>query len=253
VSKFPAILILLLCTLVMVAPMTPAATPTAPIRVVVLGDSVASGLNCDCKPFPHTYAKLIRKKLHRRVAIKNYGISGLTAANLLNKLNHDSQLANDTARANIVIVQIGANDLGSRWNAVNNGACQPANQDCFPRDLAELRSRIEAILNRITQLRNGVVRRVLVTGYWNVFEDGPMTYDELGQGFVTRSRNLTRQANQAIFAGAQSGQALYVDLVGPFFAAGGPRLAGLLGDDGDHPNKAGQAVIAKALTKATTR
>jgi lysophospholipase L1-like esterase len=92
---------------------------------------------------------------------------------------------------------------------------------------------------------------VLVTGYWNVFEDGAVARDSFPDVGVRATRRLTRLANAAIQQDARATGATYVDLYAPF---NGPVSRGdttrLLAADGDHPNAAGQALIAQRLVAA---
>ena len=92
---------------------------------------------------------------------------------------------------------------------------------------------------------------MLVTGYWNVFEDGSVARRSFPRLGVEAAQRLTAVANAAIRSAARRAGTTYVDLYAPF---NGPESHGdttvLLGPDGDHPNAAGQALIARRLLAA---
>jgi lysophospholipase L1-like esterase len=93
---------------------------------------------------------------------------------------------------------------------------------------------------------------VLVTGYWNVFLDGPVGTAQ-GAEYVRDSSALTLQVNAVLAHEAASAGAVYVDLRGPFLAATGGSSddeGPLLASDGDHPSAQGHVVIAHALERA---
>lgn len=94
--------------------------------------------------------------------------------------------------------------------------------------------------------------RLLVTDYWNVFEDGDVADAKRGPGFATWSDKVTGSANMAICSKAAAVGATCVDLYEPFEGEDGTRNpSALLADDGDHPNAAGHALIAATLLHAT--
>ena len=110
---------------------------------------------------------------------------------------------------------------------------------------------IEQTISAIHRLRGGRRTAVLVTGYWNVFEDGAVARRDYPDVGVRATQRLTGLVNDGIRAAADRGGATYVDLSVPF---DGPRTGGdptrLLGPDGDHPNAAGQDLIAARLLAA---
>ena len=110
---------------------------------------------------------------------------------------------------------------------------------------------LDDILARIHQLRNACSTAVMITDYWNVFEDGDVAdadYSELGRAGSDR---LTRAVNTVIATSARDSGATFVDLYEPFKSATGKGdPTPLLADDGDHPNPAGHRVIARALLGA---
>jgi len=92
---------------------------------------------------------------------------------------------------------------------------------------------------------------VLVTDYWNVFQDGDVGTAENGAGFQSWSDLLTRAQSAQICQGAQSADATCVSLYAPFKGSGSINPTSLLAADGDHPNAAGHQLIASTLLAAT--
>jgi lysophospholipase L1-like esterase len=94
---------------------------------------------------------------------------------------------------------------------------------------------------------------VLVTDYWNVFQDGDVGTAEHGAAFQSWSDALTRAESTRICGGAQSAGATCVSLYAPFKGNGSINPTSLLAADGDHPNAAGHQLIASTLLAATPR
>ena len=238
---------------------TPVASPSSAgtpswsaLSVTALGDSVTAGSHCDCTPFPEVYAAGLQRRYATPVQIANDGISGQTSADVLVELRRDRAVRADVARAEVVVLTIGANDFGPAYAAVTGGICGTDDRlACERPALATLADRLPAILARITALRDQRPTAVLVTGYWNVFEDG----DVAAAGMTSRGRQtsdqLTRTANAVIESAARRAGVHYVDLYAPFkgeLAEKDP--TSLLADDGDHPNAAGHRLIARTLLAA---
>src|SRR5580765_4160794 len=87
------------------APISPAGAQTAPVKIAVLGDSLAAGLGV--KPEQSFPARLetALKAGGRNVTVLNHGVSGDTTAGGLDRL--DWMLAD---KPDIVLVELGAND-----------------------------------------------------------------------------------------------------------------------------------------------
>jgi lysophospholipase L1-like esterase len=124
--------------------------------------------------------------------------------------------------------------------------------DCVRDRLASLRAHLATILAAIRTLRAGQPTSVLVTGYWNVFEDGKVARRAAGASGLRASIDLTRRVNSTISAVSRSAGARYVDLFAPFQRRGAD-IDSLLAPDGDHPDAAGHRLIAAALLDAGLR
>jgi len=224
--------------------------PAAPglVQVVALGDSVTSGTNCNCVAFPRMYGDLLHNRTGDAVPVTNLGLGGQDSTDLLNQLYRDgSPTEQATSTARIVLVTIGANDFGDHHDDITSGQCTG---DCVADEFEQLATNLDRILLRIRALRDGLPTTILVTGYWNVFEDGEVARRNFPPTGVAASDQLTVRVNGVIAAAARNNEATYVDIYGPFEDNPGG-VTPLLASDGDHPNAAGHALIARLLYDAT--
>ena len=209
-----------------------------------LGDSVAAGSQCDCRPFPD----LIRDAAMRRTGADTYLLNdadgGVTSTDVLADIRRDASQAVTALRAaTVVTVTVGANDF-------DEGAadgCDP-NLDCYGDRIATMQNNVASIVTRIGGLSGGKAK-VLVIGYWGVFLDGAAGAAR-GPQYVRTARLLTQRVNAALAAAAGSTSATYVDIDAAFTAQVGADRTSLLANDGDHPNATGHRVIADAVLAA---
>jgi lysophospholipase L1-like esterase len=215
------------------------------LSVVALGDSVPGGDACSCAPYPVLYGRLLARRTGDRVTVHNVGTNGLDTAGLLTQLD-DPAVSVPVSGADVVLVTIGANDFGDDHDEVTEGTCVTSDGDCADDQLMSMRAGLSQVLARVSALRNGAPTTVLVTGYWNVFEDGDVATSAYGVTGVQASIDLTRRVNASIEMSSRAAGATYVDLFTPFQSRG-TRITSLLADDGDHPDAAGHALIARVL------
>ena len=226
---------------------TSTATPLPTLRLVGLGDSVMSGAACGCQPFLAQYATMLAARDHRQVSPANLGEGGLTAPQLVDQLSEPG-VAAEVASAGTVVVTIGANDLVPLVSTWSDSRC---GSSCVKPAVARMRTAVAQVLARINSLVPDSTQ-VLVTNYWNVFEDGDVADSKEGPGFADWSDGVTLAANAAICSEAQAAGDACVDLYHPFLGADGTRNpTPLLAEDGDHPDPAGHTLIAKALLSET--
>lgn len=227
-------------------------TPTAvagPIRLLGFGDSVMAGAGCDCDDFLTQVAAQLHRKTGRQVTATNDGANGETAAGLLRDLRTDDAYRAEITRADVIVVTIGANDLGPALDAWNDEGC---GSGCYQPRIVELGTTLSAILTIIDRWKPAGTP-VLVTTYWNVFEDGDVGAADNGSGYLAWSDQVTRAANSAICRSARGAAATCVDLYEPFKADGSKDPTRLLATDGDHPNEAGTTLIADVVAAAAER
>ncbi|MGZ4593579.1 MAG: SGNH/GDSL hydrolase family protein [Actinomycetes bacterium] len=225
-----------------VATARPGAPSSPHWTIAALGDSVVSGTHCDCAPFVDRYADLVARATGGVATAHNLGVPGLTTDGLLTQLVDGSTAARTVSHADIVTLTIGANDMGSaraRWQA---GTCV----GCFAAVAATVRANTAKILSRIRQLRRGARTEVLVTTYWNVFEETGKDSPE-GPDYGPMAEDATRRTNTAVCRAAAAGGAACIDLYRPFKGDGSADPTDLLADDGDHPDAAGHQLIAATL------
>lgn len=211
-------------------PGTSAATRTE--TIVGLGDSVTSGFRAD-----FSYVQALAESLataDTATQADNYGVAGLTTGWLSAQLSLPTTQAS-LARAQVVVITIGANDF----------TVEDADNPRLTEQLAGMRAEVDQILTRVHQYAPDA--QVVLTGYWNAFADASVTGAD--QAYTDRAMGLTRQINEQLQQAAATGGARYVDL-GAAFQVASPDWSTLLADDGDHPNDAGQQAIASAIVKA---
>lgn len=227
----------------------PAPRQQAEFTIVALGDSVTSGVACRCTAFPRLYGRLVAERTGVSVAVDNQGVSGMNSSGLLSQLKHEhSGISEAVQTANLVLVTIGANDFLGHEDAVTRASCTPVVPDsCVAKELSRLPTNLHQILTRIRALRPGVP--VLMTGYWNVFQDGQVARKLYTPDGIEASFALTHATNAAVADVARTDGATYVDIFTPFEKPG-LDVTTLLAPDGDHPNAAGHALIAQTLATA---
>jgi lysophospholipase L1-like esterase len=221
----------------------------APHAVLALGDSVPAGTACGCSSFPREYGALLSLRTGASVTVDNAAVSGLGTTGLLAQLRQPGVVA-AARRTDVFLVTIGANDFGDQHDRVVQGACaMDTASDCVRDRLASLRAHLARILATIRAVRAGEPTTVLVTGYWNVFEDGQVAQHAAGAAGLRASIGLTRRVNGTIRSVSRSAGARYVDLFAPFQRRG-VDIDSLLAPDGDHPDAAGHRLIASELLAA---
>lgn len=224
---------------------SPTGTPPTGIHsLVALGDSVPRGTGSDAVPYP----EVLRRDLEPAnpgVRLTNLGVDGATAADLADALGTDATTRSAVAGADVVLVTAGANDLVPTLDAYLSGGCD---DDCTTTAVTSAAASLRAALTRISDLAPHA--RVLVTSYWNVFEDGDTARSDVGQKALDWSDEVTRAANAAFCAAATRAGAQCVDTYSLFKGDGTKNPTSLLAPDGDHPDQRGHDAIATALLAA---
>jgi lysophospholipase L1-like esterase len=235
---------------------SPAATRTGgtgsahrPVTVVGIGDSVTAGSNCDCEAFVGLYASDLAAARGIKTASVNLGVGGSTSADLLTNLTQPGALRDGVAKADILLVTIGANDLAP----LESEAPVACPATCYTPLINSAGHNVELIVDAARAANPAHPPTVLVTDYWNVFQDGDVGNAENGAAFQSWSDALTRAQSTQICQAAQSTDATCVSLYAPFKGNGSVNPTSLLAADGDHPNAAGHQLIASTLLAATAR
>ncbi len=249
-------LVVLASLVVLAACSTPAsravARPsTASVRHVLgLGDSVTAGSACGCVDFVRLLAHELSARTGHAVSATNRGRGGQTSAQLLALVRGDDDTRADVRGADTVLVTIGANDLLPALQGWDDGRCDEA---CARRDVGAVTARVADVVREVLAIRAGRPTRVLVTDYWNVFEDGDVARADRGEAYLGWSDRLTRAFDAALCPKVVAAGATCLDLYAPFKAADGSAdPTALLAGDGDHPNAAGHALIARLMLAQLT-
>jgi len=227
----------------------PPGLPGSPVRVVGIGDSVTAGTACDCTDFVRLYARGLTSRGTPATA-SNLGVGGMTAAGLLDAVRRPGAIRDGVSRADVLLVTIGANDLTPQLQRWATGGCPQA---CWAPPVSRVADTVAELVRTARGLRDAPGERVLVTGYWNVFDDGDEAAAARGTAYLAWSDGLSRALNAALCDAARRSGATCVDLYTPFKGDGSRNPTPLLAPDGDHPNAAGHRLIAGALLAASGR
>jgi lysophospholipase L1-like esterase len=209
------------------------------VSVVALGDSVPAGTACHCTPFPSLTAHALTASSGRTYTAANDAVAGATSADVLAQLDSDSAVIGHVRSANVIEIEIGANDVEY------SSACGTS-VTCYASHLPAMEKNLAAIVSRTRALSPGHKALVVLLDYWNVWLGGRYAAAK-GPAYVAAAEQLTDDVDTAIKALAKRSGSAYVDLraafKGPGYDLDETRY---LATDGDHPNAAGHEQIAKA-------
>ena len=218
-----------------------------PITVVGIGDSVTAGSNCDCETFVELYATDLASQRGLKTSSVNLGVSGWTSTQLLTALTTPGAFLDQVAKSDILLVTMGANDLVPLQSKQSSGCTTT----CYSPLVESVGHNMELIVAAARAAQPDHPPTILVTDYWNVFQDGDVGTAQNGGSFQSWSDLLTRAANTQICDAARRSGATCVDLYGPFKGDGSKNPTSQLAADGDHPNSAGHQLVASALLANT--
>ena len=219
------------------------------ITVVGIGDSVTSGYNCNCEAFVGLYATQLAAQDDVATSSVNLGVPGWTSSQLLTAMTKPGPFRDQVSKADILLVTIGANDL----NPLESDGPTGCPATCYTPLVDSAAHNVELIVDAARAANPAHPPTVLVTDYWNVFQDGDVGTAEHGTAFQSWSDALTRADSTQICNDARSAGATCVSLYAPFKGNGSINPTSLLAPDGDHPNAAGHQLIASTLLAATPR
>jgi lysophospholipase L1-like esterase len=215
---------------------------------------VTAASHCDCQGFVADYGHLLDQHYGVAVEAVEYGVPGATTSSILPSLRGSGTVARALAHADVISVTIGANDLEGARALYDDHRCGGSDDlRCFTPAVATMKAGLDADLAAISRLTAGSGHPVqlLVNDYWNVFEDGQVAVRRYGASFAQDSATMTREANTAICTAAVAHGAICVDTYAPFKGSEGTKdPTGLLAADGNHPDVAGHAAIARAMLAA---
>jgi len=222
---------------------SPAAATSTPAprtwSVVALGDSVPRGTGCDCTPYPPLTADGLMETSGQAVTATNDAVGGYTTEDVLRQLESKSDVIGHVRTADVVEVEVGANDVGYSKSCGTDAGCYA------PR-LPTIEKNLDAIVGRVRDLTSGHKALVVLLDYWSVWLGGQYAAAK-GDAYVAAAAQVTDDVNSVIKSTAAKTGSAYVDLRAAFK---GPDYAydetHYLASDGDHPNAAGHEQIATA-------
>jgi acyl-CoA thioesterase I len=218
---------------------TAAASTAKAFSIVALGDSVPRGTNCRCTPYPPLTATGLSKTTGDKVIATNDSVGGYTTKNVLNQLNNNEDVINHVKKADVVEIEIGANDVAY------SSTCGTS-VDCYAPKVPTMRENLLSIVRRTQSLVSGHKHVLVLLDYWSVWLGGKYAANK-GQAYVAAAEEMTDRVDSAIQSTASRTRSAYVDLRAAFK---GPSYSydetHYLSNDGDHPNAAGHQKIADA-------
>ena len=218
-------------------------TAGTPLSLVALGDSVPSGAACHCTPYPQLDADALTASSGRLVTATNDAVGGATTSSVLRQLDSNSTVIDHVSTADVIEIEIGANDIGFTSTCGTTVAC-------YAPKIPTIQKNLDDIVSRVDALASGHKALVVLLDYWNVWLGGEYAAAR-GDAYVNAAEQMTDEVNSVIKATAAESGSAYVDVraafEGPTYAYDETRY---LASDGDHPNAAGHKRIAAAAEAA---
>lgn len=221
---------------------SPTGTTGAPRTwsIVALGDSVPSGYKCNCTPYPQLSAKGLAASTGQTVTATNDAVAGYTTSRVLQQLNSHTAVIDAVRNADVVEINVGANDVPYNKNSCGTSA------DCYGPLVAPMQKNLAAIVSRVHELASGRKVLVVLLDYWSIWLGGTYARNK-GDAYVKAAREMTAKVDAAIKTTANQSGSAYVSVrrafKGPSF---GYIESHYLATDGDHPNAEGHQAIATA-------
>jgi lysophospholipase L1-like esterase len=175
------------------------------------------------------------------VTATNDSVAGATTTSVLKQLTSDRDVIRHVRNADIVEIEIGAND------AAYSKSCGTT-VDCYAARSPAIEKNLQRIVARARTLASTPRHKVLVVllDYWSVWLGGKYAAAK-GEAYVDAAAAVTDQVNDVIRSIATKTSSAYVDLrtafKGPSYSYDETQY---LSNDGDHPNAAGHKKIATA-------
>lgn len=207
--------------------------------VETLGDSVPAGTACGCGPYPAHLGARLRALTGPPMVSYDDAVPGALAADVLHQLRYSSTVRAHVRAAQVVVVEVGANDISYNRTCGTDTDCYGPARRAAGRTLA-------AVVAAIRALTPAHPPAIVLLGYWDVWLDGKYAAAR-GTAYVNAGQTLTAQFNAMVRGLAQTTASAYADLWLAFRGTSGADDTRLLAADGDHPNLAGHLVITSAV------
>jgi lysophospholipase L1-like esterase len=226
-------------------PVTGTPPPHAAWDMVALGDSLAVGVAAGEGYVPR-YANMIATDTGHAVNIRNFGVLGWKSGDLLAALRSDAPMRDAIQHANVVVWDIGGNDLLSAHTHFLRGDCGGSdNLECFRNAVTRFRTNWDDIVAEILALRSAKTTVIRTMDVYNPF----VSEDRLGGNFQQLNQFL-EQVDEHIHTSAAANGIPVADVHAAFNGADStedPESKGYLAVDHVHPNDTGHRVIAEQL------
>ncbi|MGN7355935.1 SGNH/GDSL hydrolase family protein [Paenibacillus sp. SAF-054] len=201
------------------------------VPYTAVGDSLTVGFGAmPGNGFVPVYRGMAERRVGEFVSYENFGVNGLTSAELLANLKRSPQLRSSLKEARMITISIGGNDL---IRAAKSAPMQNAAQH-FNKALSQCESNFAGIMQTMNQIKQGAKSPYIIraVGLYNPYPQ------------VDAATKWVQQFNRYINGYWGSNYAA-ADI---FFAFYG-RERELLSFDHLHPNGKGYKVIAEQLNR----
>ena len=235
-------------------PTTAPAATSSSLDYVAFGDSLATGYGIT-DSYVYRYASLMGTDTGTTVNVRNLGVNGLTSQQLRAGIENDQRAKDAVEQAEVITINIGANDLmRARWE-YRTGNCGGAdNQDCLRQAVDEFRANWDAILADITGTRSPGTTIIRTIDFYNPFVDVDRAISS-GDGSVDDFaifKKYLEQVNSHIAKSSDAYDIPHTEVYETFNGPNGdedPSRKGYITSDGVHPSEDGHAAIAQELRK----
>jgi lysophospholipase L1-like esterase len=234
---------------------TATAAASSSLDYVALGDSLATGYGAT-NGYVYHYANLLGSDTGATVNVYNLGVNGLTSKQLRAGIENDQRVKDTIKQAEVITIDIGANDLlRARWR-YRTGDCGGAdNQDCFRRAVGDFQTNWDAVLASVTGVRPPDTIIIRTMDFYNPLVD----VDRATESWPNASANdfmvfkeYLEQVNSHIDKSSNTYGIPHARIYEAFNGPNGdedPSSKGYMSSDGIHPSDDGHAAIAQELRK----
>lgn len=219
--------------------------PAETVSYVALGDSLATGAGATTS-YVEIYAAELEAQTDVDVEVTNLAVNGWTSTDLLTALTEDAAMRTAVSGADLLTIDIGANDLLAAIPFYATDTCGgDDNLQCLRDATALVESQWAAILDEIIALRDGDASGIATIDLYQPFVGNPRVADDLEV-----LRPVMDDLNAVITDVAQE-RGIPVGRVHDAFhgpnGTGDPNATFLISVDGLHPSNAGHEAIAREL------
>jgi lysophospholipase L1-like esterase len=222
---------------------------------VALGDSLATGDGAT-NGYVYRYADLLEVDTETTVNVYNLGVSGLTSERLRAEIEHNQSARDAIGQAEVITINIGANDLLWARGSYRTGGCGGAdNQDCLRQAVEDFQTNWDAILAEVTGLRSPDVAIVRTIDFYNPsvnVDRATGSRPDAGANDFEVFKRYLEQVNSHIAKSSDAYGIPYARVYEAFNGPNGdedPSIKGYMSSDRIHPSDSGHAAIAQELRK----